>query len=85
MSMNILNCKSCGSEVDETSHETFEGMHWLCFHLIFEHVGDPDEPCESRLCPIWHLQILKEHIEKSGQNVEEIINIAVEKHWQKNS
>jgi hypothetical protein len=81
--MNKLNCKSCGSEIDETSYETFEGMHWLCFHLAFEHTTDPDEPCESRLCPIWHLQILKEHLEKSGQDVDEIINNAVEKHWQK--
>ena len=80
--MNKLNCKSCGSEIDETSHETFEGMHWLCFHLAFEHTTEPNEPCESRLCPIWHLQILKEHLEKSGQNVDEIINNAVEKHWQ---
>jgi hypothetical protein len=58
-----------------------ERMHWLCFHLTFEHHTDPDEPCNSRLCPIWHLAILKEHIEKLGQNPEEIINGAVEAKW----
>jgi len=84
MSKIKLYCKSCGKEVDDSegAYEMFEGMHWLCFHLAFEHYTDPDEPCESRLCPIWHLKILEEHLIKSGQNPDEIINNAVEKQWQ---
>jgi len=76
-------CKGCGQEVVDTgnTYEMFEGMHWLCFHLAYEHTGSPDEPCDSRLCPIWHLKILKEHLVSSGENPESIINDAVEKHW----
>lgn len=24
--------------------------HWVCFHLNFEHEGDPDEPCQDPDC-----------------------------------
>jgi hypothetical protein len=28
-------------------YETFEKMHWVCFHLEFEHGDDPDERCNA--------------------------------------
>jgi len=47
-------CKSCGQpvRVNEDYYDVFEGMHWLCFHLSFEHGNyDPDEPCDDPNCP----------------------------------
>jgi hypothetical protein len=40
-------CVRCGKPVTVHAgeYEIFEKMHWLCFHLEFEHAGDPDEPC----------------------------------------
>jgi hypothetical protein len=33
--------------------EVFERMHWLCFHLEFEHgEHDPDEACTDPSCPM---------------------------------
>jgi len=80
-------CRSCGGEVSDTpdNFEMFEKMHWLCFHLAFEHQTDPDEPCESRLCPIWHLEILKDFVTSKGFDVNEIIDKTVETKWQKDN
>lgn len=47
-------CKRCGLpiKVNKDMGEVFEGMHWLCFHLEFEHGDyDPDEPCDDPSCP----------------------------------
>jgi hypothetical protein len=47
-------CKFCGQpvRVNEEYYDVFEGMHWLCFHLSFEHGDyDPDEPCDDPSCP----------------------------------
>jgi hypothetical protein len=29
-------------------YDTFERMHWSCFHYEFEHAGDPDVAAEIR-------------------------------------
>jgi hypothetical protein len=47
-------CRFCGQpvKVNEEYYDVFEGMHWLCFHLQFEHgTYDPDEPCDDPSCP----------------------------------
>lgn len=47
-------CKLCRQpvRVNEDYYDVFEGMHWLCFHLSFEHGNyDPDEPCDDLNCP----------------------------------
>lgn len=34
------------------NYETFERMHWVCFHFEYEHGElDPDEPCGDPRCP----------------------------------
>jgi hypothetical protein len=46
-------------EVNRASYETFEKMHWVCFHYEFEHLlgdsmgdtGDPDRACADPHCP----------------------------------
>ena len=49
-------CRRCGRPVEiyAADYDTFAGMHWLCFHLEFEHQGDPDGPCQDIGCP-WNL------------------------------
>jgi len=41
-------CKRCGRPVvvNVKHFDLFEQMHWVCFHLEYEHGDhDPDEPC----------------------------------------
>jgi len=50
---DALACARCGVPVERNAHnyETFEKMHWLCFHLEYEHrdsaglTRDPDIAC----------------------------------------
>lgn len=51
-------CRRCGNIVlaNAQSYETFEGMHWSCFHYVFEHeisdgTADPDMSCRDPSCP----------------------------------
>lgn len=38
--------------VSATDYETFERMHYVCFHYEFEHdPADPDEECTAGGCP----------------------------------
>jgi hypothetical protein len=38
--------------ISATDYETFEGMHYVCFHYEFEHdPADPDEECTAGGCP----------------------------------
>jgi len=50
-------CVRCGRPVERNRdlYETFERMHWACFHYEFEHdvngSGDPDIACADPFCP----------------------------------
>jgi hypothetical protein len=50
-----LVCERCGRVVvvNATNFETFERMHWVCFHYEFEHGDgvDPDAACRDPACP----------------------------------
>ena len=53
--MNEQNpiCRRCGKPVvvNKANFGIFEGMHWICFHLEYEHGSyDPDEVCEDPGC-----------------------------------
>jgi hypothetical protein len=78
-------CVRCGRAVikNRDEFETFEKMHWLCFHLEYEHKADPDEACDDPSCPWWQLQILKEKIRKLGHDPQKIIESAIDKQWEK--
>lgn len=50
-----LICRLCKEPVvkNREHYETFENMHWICFHIIFEHHGaDKDEECRDPSCPM---------------------------------
>ncbi len=42
-------CRRCNKPVMKNAdhYETFENMHWLRFHLEYEHEGDTDTPCSD--------------------------------------
>jgi hypothetical protein len=46
-------CQRCHRPVirNRANYETFERMHWSCFHYEFEHDGDPDVACGDPGCP----------------------------------
>jgi hypothetical protein len=48
-----LACVRCGQEVrvNRDRYDIFERMHYVCFHYLFEHSGDPDEECDAGGCP----------------------------------
>lgn len=52
-------CKACGKPVmkNKDRYEIFEHMHYLCFHLEYEHGEyDPDEKCNTPGCMWDHSQ-----------------------------
>jgi len=47
-------CIRCGTPVrlSKEKYELYDRMHWICYHLEFEHSDyDPDEPCDHPNCP----------------------------------
>ncbi|MFZ5643668.1 MAG: hypothetical protein ACOY46_08775 [Bacillota bacterium] len=55
-------CRRCSRPVKKFSdgYDVFEQMHWLCFHLEFEHGNyEPDEPCDDPSCPWNRIQGIK--------------------------
>jgi hypothetical protein len=73
-------CKRCNKPVTVNGdrYDIFEQMHWLCFHLEFEHDGDPDEACGDPSCPWWHLDVLKEKLRQLGFDPQKVIDEAIE-------
>ena len=60
-------CKACKKPVTKYPDlfAVHEEMHWLCFHLAYEHDGDPDEACTDPSCP-WR-QISRLESEKADE------------------
>jgi hypothetical protein len=72
-------CVRCGQPVQANAdcYQVFERMHWLCFHLEFEHRGDADQPCEDPSCPWWHLEVLRAEVTRLGGDPATAINRAI--------
>jgi hypothetical protein len=54
MTDDAPSCARCGRPVvvNRESYDVFERMHYLCFHMEFEHGDhDPDEGCGVPGCP----------------------------------
>ena len=73
-------CRLCERPVTihRDDFEKFERMHWLCFHIVFEHEGDADEPCRDPSCPQWHLLVLRRELERLGHGPDEVIGEAID-------
>ena len=84
MSQEPLICVRCGRpvEVYREDYQLFEKMHWLCFHLEFEHDVDPDAPCGDPSCPQWHIQAYRHKLQQLGINPDDVISQAITDRWQ---
>jgi hypothetical protein len=60
-------------------YELFEGMHWLCFHLEFEHAADPDEPCSDPSCPWWHIEVYRKKLRELDEDPDKVLEEAIAK------
>lgn len=76
-------CKHCGQPVvvNASSYNVFEQMHWLCFHIVFEHNADPDVACQDPGCPWWHIDVYKNKLVELGQEPSKVIEEAINKRW----
>jgi hypothetical protein len=72
-------CRACGRPVirNRQNYDLFEGMHWLCFHLDYEHTGDTDTPCSDPSCPLWHLELYEAKLSKMGVNPRDVVLAAI--------
>lgn len=76
-----VQCRRCNRPVlvdPVRSRDVFEGMHWLCFHLEFEHEGDPDLPCADPSCPQWRLQVYENGLRELGVSPEDVMARAID-------
>ncbi|MBK7001813.1 MAG: hypothetical protein IPH35_18100 [Rhodoferax sp.] len=85
-STNDKLCKHCGKPVVATlgSYDVQEQMHWLCFHLLFEHEGAPDRPCDDPSCPWWHIAAYESKLSQIGIDPKQVISEAIDEKWKPN-
>lgn len=78
-----LMCVKCKRPVtvNQSLYEVFEKMHWHCFHLEYEHPGDPDAPCNDPSCHEWRLLVYEEKLRDLGANPKQILEEAVLKRY----
>ena len=67
--------------VSAGEYEVFERMHWLCFHLEFEHAGDPDAPCGDPSCPWWHIEVYRRALTETGQDPKTVLEKAIHERY----
>ncbi len=85
MTDDIRNCRRCQRPVvvHSEDYSLFESMHWLCFHLEFEHDDfDPDEACTDPSCPWWIIEVYKRAIVDFGGDPTHVISDAISKRCQ---
>lgn len=72
-------CRRCNRPVTANveHYDVFEQMHWLCFHLEYEHDGDPDKTCGDPSCPWWRIDVLERKITQLGLDPEAVIEEAI--------
>lgn len=72
-------CRLCSRpvQINRELYEVFEQMHWLCFHIVFEHAGDPDEACSDPSCPWWHIEVLRRRVAELGDDPQHVVEEAI--------
>jgi hypothetical protein len=72
-------CIRCQKPVlaNADNYELFERMHWLCFHLEFEHEGDPDMPCSDPSCPWSSIDRLSDRLRELGEDPGTLVGRAI--------
>ena len=76
-------CVRCQHPVEKNaaSYEVFERMHWLCFHLEFEHQGDADKACGDPSCPWWHIDVFRRKLTTLGVDPDDTVKEAISERW----
>jgi len=72
-------CKRCGAAKTHRPEDfdLFEGMHWICFHLEFEHSTDPDVACSDPSCPWWHIEVFRAELARRGVDPDDVLERAL--------
>jgi len=72
-------CARCHQPVVRFYDEygVFEQMHWMWFHLEFEHTGDADSPCDDVSYPLWHLEAFRQKLRDSWCDPDGILETAI--------
>ena len=77
------DCVRCGRKIEvdpQLSRDVFEGMHWLCFHLEYEHSTDPDVPCTDIAgCPWWVIRYYEDRLRELGLEPKEVMQAGLER------
>ena len=78
-----LKCRRCGQPIIKhaADYDIFEGMHWLCFHLEYEHQSDPDVACDDPSCPWWHIDVYRNKLQQLGISPESVLEEAIASRW----
>ncbi len=77
-------CRRCGRPIVANQAQCsaiFEHMHWSCFHLEYEHPGDPDQRCEDPGCPVWVQEVYEAKLRELGAEPKDVLGEAVRKRW----
>ncbi len=73
-------CVRCGRPIEvnrDLAAERFRHMHWLCFHLEFEHAGDPDAPCVHFSCHVARPEIYAQALRDGGIDPQAVMRDAL--------
>ncbi len=83
MSDEAPKCARCGRpvEMNREQYTLYERMHWLCFHLEFEHEGDADAPCTDPSCPIWQLEVYRLALRDAGLDPDAVLSSAIARRY----
>lgn len=78
-----LLCVRCKQPVtiSRQYYDLYERMHWLCFHLEYEHDADPDGPCGDPACPWWQIQVFSTKLAALGHDPQQILGDAITARW----
>ena len=86
MTTDTSQCKRCHRPIElnaALSADVFEGMHWLCFHLEYEHSTDPDTACEDvSSCPWWTIRHYEERLRSLGLDPRDVLDDAIRQHFE---
>jgi hypothetical protein len=68
-------CVGCRQpvEVYPELYDAHSQMHLLCFHLAYEHEGDPDAPCSDSGCPQWRLRLAEHSLRRHGESLHSLL------------